>query len=173
MQNKEYKIMGIDPGYDRCGVAIIFSSGPGLERYHKSFYIQTSSKEPYLKRLEKILKEIESFIKEEKPDFLAIEDLFFNSNQKTAIKVAQVKGAIVALALQNKIPVFEYTPLEVKQASAGSGRADKKAVHKLLKQILKLDDNIKMDDELDAIACALTLSVNELKTYSLKRKKAL
>ncbi len=170
MQKKKYKIVGIDPGYDRCGVASIYSLGPGLEEYHKSFYIQTSSKEAYLDRLKEILNVVGNFLDTEKPDFLAIEDLFFNSNQKTAIKVAQVKGAIIALAVDRDIPVFEYTPLQVKLATTGSGRADKKSVHKLLKQLLKLDDSIKMDDELDAIACALTLSVNELKSFKLQSK---
>ena len=90
-----------------------------------------------------------------KPDFMAIEELFFNSNQKTAINVAQARGVILLAAMNRGIRIFEYTPLQVKQAVAGYGRADKKQVQQMVKLLLGLKEVPKPDDTADAVAIAI------------------
>ncbi|MBQ4145485.1 MAG: crossover junction endodeoxyribonuclease RuvC, partial [Clostridia bacterium] len=90
-----------------------------------------------------------------KPEFMAIEELFFNSNQKTAINVAQARGVLLLAALQNGVEVYEYTPLQVKQAVAGYGRADKNQVQQMVKVLLNLEKVPKPDDTADALAIAI------------------
>ena len=87
---------------------------------------------------------------------MAIEKLYFATNQKTAMQVAEVRGALIALATQHHLPVFEYTPMQVKSASAGWGRADKVAVARMLHALLKIEKEIRHDDEYDAIAIGVT-----------------
>src|SRR6185503_19526843 len=90
-------------------------------------------------------------IEKEKPEQVSIEKLYFATNQKTAMQVAEVRGALIALAAQNHLPVSEYTPMQVK-AALGYGRADKKQIAKMLHMLVKIDKPIKHDDEYDAIA---------------------
>ncbi len=152
-------IIGVDPGYDRCGVAVIDrSQGIGNEKLLFSTCIQTDKKQDFVDRLKAVLEEVNETLKKYKPDVLAIESVFFNTNQKTATKVAETKGAIMAAAIQNSTKILELTPLQIKLAITNSGRADKKAIYQMLQKLIQIEKQIKLDDEYDAIACALTAS---------------
>lgn len=106
-------------------------------------------------RFKSIHDDLNTIIERTKPEFLAIEELFFNSNQKTAINVAQARGVLLLSALNHGISVHEYTPLQVKQAVVGYGRAEKKQVQLLVKSILGLEKVPKPDDTADALAIAV------------------
>ena len=101
-------------------------------------------------------KGLKKIIKDSKPDIMAIEKLFFTANQKTALKVAEARGVALLLAAENDLKVFEFTPLEVKMAMTGYGRAEKDQVRKMVLAMLKISGGKKLDDEIDAIAIALT-----------------
>ncbi len=153
-------IVGIDPGYDRCGVAVIdASAGVGNEELLFSTCIETNKQDDYYNRLEKVGTEVSEILKRYNVDIFAIESLFFNKNQKTATKISELKGILLFLAQKQKLNIFEYTPLQIKMAITGMGRADKRAVYELLPKLIKINKKIKLDDEFDAIACALTASV--------------
>ena len=98
---------------------------------------------------------LQSLIDEYKPDAISVEELFFNNNQKTAINVAQARGIILVVGCQNNIPTYEYTPLQVKQAVVGYGRADKMQVQKMVKSILNVEKLPKLDDTTDSMAAAI------------------
>ncbi len=152
------KIISIDPGYERLGVAIIeknIDTGSKEVLLH-SDCIQTSAKLPFSERLRLLGTEVEGLIKKYKPHSLAIEKLYFQNNQKTAMHVAQTIGAIIYIAKSHGLEVFEYTPLQIKSACAGSGRANKKQIMVMLPHLIKIKKEIKYDDEYDAIAVGLT-----------------
>ena len=115
----------------------------------------TEAKQSFPLRLEKIYEELSQIIEEYKPDAMSIEELFFNNNAKTAINVAQARGVILITARINKIPTYEYTPLQVKQAVTGYGRADKIQVQKMVKTILGVEKLPKLDDTTDSMAAAI------------------
>lgn len=147
-------IFGIDPGY-----AIV---GCGIVRYERNNFsllgygaVTTDKDMPFNKRLKKIHDGITELIEKFKPDAISIERLYFNTNQKTAIDVAQARGVIVLAAEQAGIPVFEYTPLQVKQSIVGYGRAEKQQVQEMTKVFLHLDKIPKPDDAADALALAI------------------
>ena len=117
--------------------------------------ILTEAKESFPLRLEKIYNDLTQIIEEYKPEAMSIEELFFNNNAKTAINVAQARGVILITARIHKIPTYEYTPLQVKQAVTGYGRADKIQVQKMVKSILKVDKLPKLDDTTDSMAAAI------------------
>ncbi len=154
------RILGIDPGFDRLGVCILDKEGP-KETLVFSTCITTSKKESFEKRLTLIGKGLEEIILRYKPDELAIETLFFTNNQKTIITVAEVRGICIYLAHKNGAALFEYSPPQIKLAIAGHGKASKEdiaiMVPKILKQPLLINT---LDDEIDAIAIALTHSAN-------------
>ena len=106
-------------------------------------------------RLEKIYRDLEQIIKEYKPDAMSIEELFFNNNAKTAINVAQARGVILVTARINQIATYEYTPLQIKQAVTGYGRADKMQVQKMVQSILKIEKIPKLDDITDSMAIGI------------------
>lgn len=106
-------------------------------------------------RLEKIYRDLEQIIKEYKPDAMSIEELFFNNNAKTAINVAQARGVILVAARINQIATYEYTPLQIKQAVTGYGRADKMQVQRMVKMILHTEKLPKLDDITDSMAIAI------------------
>lgn len=148
-------IIGIDPGFGRIGYGII--------DYTKNQYkileygcITTPENSYFPKRLNKIEEDLESIISRyEKIDFASIEDLYFNTNTTTAIKVAQARGVILNTLSKHDIDIFEYTPIQAKQAIAGYGRADKHQVMECLKKFLKLGNMPKLDDTADALALAI------------------
>ncbi len=148
------RILGIDPGYAIVGTGIVEYEGNKFKVIDYGA-ITTNANEDMFDRLKKIYDEIELLIKEFKPDALAIEELFFNSNQKTAINVAQARGVLILAAKNYDVPIFEYTPLQVKQAVVGYGRAEKVQVQQMTKAILNLEKIPKPDDTADALALTI------------------
>lgn len=106
-------------------------------------------------RLTKIFDDISMIIDEFKPEAISVEELFFNQNVKTAINVAQARGVILIVGCKKNVPTFEYTPLQVKQAVTGYGRADKVQVQKMVKSILNVDKLPKLDDITDSMAIGI------------------
>lgn len=151
------RIIGIDPGYERLGIAII-EKGTGKETLVHSECFQTDASLPFHERLHKVGKRIEALIAEHSPEHLALENIFFNSNQKTAMDVAAVRGVLLYIGNSLGLKTFEYTPPQIKSAVGGSGRADKKAVASMIHNLIDINKKIRLDDEYDAIAVALTHS---------------
>lgn len=149
------RVLAIDPGYGRCGVAIV-EKNFGKEILLYSTCIETSAKSNFPERLAIIVDTCVRLMKKHAPDCVALEKLFFTKNQKTAMHVAEVRGALISAASNAGLKVFEYTPGEVKSAAAGSGGADKKAVATMLRALVKIEKQIEHDDEYDAIAIAIT-----------------
>ena len=148
------RILGIDPGYAIIGYGIIDFFGG---KYKTLIYgaITTSSDTPFTKRLEFIYDELELIIAKTKPQVAAIERLYFQNNQKTAIDVAQARGVIMLALQKSKLPVFEYTPLQIKTALTGYGRAKKPQMMEIVRRHLGLKEVPKPDDTADALAVAL------------------
>ncbi|MBQ6864271.1 MAG: crossover junction endodeoxyribonuclease RuvC [Clostridia bacterium] len=147
-------ILGIDPGY-----AIV---GWGIVRYESNHFktldygaVTTPAGMHFSDRLEKIFDGIDYLLDTYKPDAMSIEKLFFNTNQKTAIDVAQARGVILLAAKKAGVDIFEYTPLQVKQSVVGYGRAEKKQVQEMTRIILNLNAVPKPDDTADALALAI------------------
>jgi crossover junction endodeoxyribonuclease RuvC len=151
----EMRIIGVDPGIARCGFAVLDYKA---SKFNVLIYgcIETSSKKEVPKRLSEIYKEISSLIKTYSPDVLSIEELFFNTNAKTAFVVGQARGVIILAASENEIPVSIYTPLQVKMSLTGYGRAEKNQMGKMVKILLNLKEIPKLDDTTDALAVAIT-----------------
>lgn len=149
------RVLAIDPGYGRCGVALL-EKVDGKAVWIYSDCIETAREDAFPERLAAVASACALLIKEHAPDALAMERLFFNTNQKTALHVAEVRGAILHAAAQAELPSFEYTPGQVKSATTGYGKADKKQVTSMLHMLLKIDKTIKHDDEYDAIAVGIT-----------------
>lgn len=147
------RVIAIDPGFGRCGVALLEKSG--REHLLYSDCIETSSTAAFPMRLASVADEVARLVKKHAPDALAMESLFVTKNQKTAMHVAEVRGAIIYVAESAGIPVFEYTPGQVKSA-LGYGKADKQQVIKMIHALIKIDKSIEHDDEYDAIAVGLT-----------------
>lgn len=148
-------ILGIDPGYAIVGFGV-------LEFVKNEFRvlgfgaITTSPDTPFGERLKIIYDDMNEIINTYKPDCLAIEKLFFNTNQKTVIDVAQARGVTILPAVQHQIPIYEYTPLQVKMSVTGFGRAEKKQVQEMTRRTLSLKEVPKPDDTADALAIAIT-----------------
>lgn len=147
-------VMGIDPGY-----AIV---GWGAISYNANAYktlgfgaVTTDSDMEFNKRLQVIYDQVYSLLERCKPDAMSIERLYFTTNQKTAIMVAEARGVILLAAQKQNIPVFEYTPLQVKTAVTGYGKAKKPQVMEMTRRLLKLDEVPKPDDTADSLAIAI------------------
>ncbi len=147
-------IIGIDPGYAIVGIGVVEYAGNKFRTLEYNA-ITTPAGMHTVERLKKIYSETTAYIDRYKPDAVAIEELFFNSNQKTAINVAQARGALLVAAANRNVPVFEYTPLQVKQAVTGYGRADKKQIQQMVKMLLGLNAIPKPDDAADGLALAI------------------
>lgn len=147
-------ILGIDPGLAIVGWGIIEYNG---NKFRTSDYgaILTPAGMQTEKRLSVIYDELTAIIKKYSPDAMAVEELFFNTNQTTGIRVGEARGVILLCAVQNGVPVYEYTPLQVKQAVVGYGRADKKQVISMVTRLLNLRESPKPDDTADALAIAI------------------
>lgn len=143
-------ILGIDPGYGRLGWGVIEG-----EIMIASGCIETKPAAEE-KRLEQLFIQLNQLFKQHQPEAVAVEKLFWFKNQTTVFGVAQSRGAVLLAAAQNKLPVFSYTPLQIKQAVTGYGRADKNQVQQMVKSILKLKTIPRPDDAADALAVALT-----------------
>ena len=147
-------ILGIDPGYAIVGWGVVeYNNG----RFRTLGYgsIQTPAGMPTVERLERIYIGMNELIKKYKPDEMAVEELFFNTNSKTAIVVAEARGIILLSAKVNGVNISEYTPLQVKQAVVGYGRAEKKQVITMVTSLLNLPAPPKPDDTADALAIAV------------------
>jgi crossover junction endodeoxyribonuclease RuvC len=149
------KILGIDPGTGILGFGVIEKKSSKLSMLDAGV-IRTPSKQSDGERLKIIYDELAGIIKQNKPDVMAVEKLFFAQNVTTAMSVSQARGAVMLCGIQNGLSVFEYTPLQIKQSITGYGRADKNQIQQMVKNILKLDDIPKPDDCADALACAIT-----------------
>ena len=147
-------ILGADPGYAILGWGVIEYSA---SRYRLVGYgaIETGKDEPMPERLKQIYAALTEIIERYRPDVCAVEELFFNSNQKTAIKVGEARGAAVLACANAGLAVYEYTPLQIKQALTGYGRADKHQIQEMVRQILGLERAPKPDDAADAVAAAI------------------
>ena len=148
------RILGIDPGFAITGYSVIDYSGNKFKLI-TSGAILTEAHTSFPLRLEKIYNDLNRIIEEFKPECMAIEELFFNNNAKTAINVAQARGVILVTAKLNNLPIYEYTPLQVKQAVVGYGRADKMQVQRMVKMILNEEKLPKLDDTTDSMAMAI------------------
>lgn len=147
-------VLGIDPGY-----AIV---GYGVVQYHQNRFtpiaygaVTTKAGVEFSARLDTIYQDVAEIMRRYRPEALAIEKLFFNTNTTTAIDVAQARGVILLAAHQNGIPVYEYTPPQVKQAVTGYGKAEKKQIQELTRRLLRLEKVPKPDDTADALAMAI------------------
>jgi crossover junction endodeoxyribonuclease RuvC len=150
------KVLAIDPGYERLGIAVIEKENHGKEKLIFSQCFQTKATFLFPERLRQIGEEIKKIILEYKPEFFAIEKLFFNTNQKTAMLVSESYGAILQIAAQNGLEIREFTPPEIKVATTGSGKADKRQIISMIPKLIEIKKEIKHDDEYDAIAVGLT-----------------
>lgn len=148
------RILGIDPGFAIVGFGVIES-----ERNQQSLIrcgvITTPAHTQLSYRLNSIYMDLRDIIERFQPDAIAVEELFFNTNITTGISVAQARGVILLACYQSGVPVFEYTPLQVKQAVVGYGKAEKKQVMDMVKRILHLQEIPRPDDAADAVAIAL------------------
>jgi len=162
------RVLAVDPGYEKMGVAI-------LEKHNSkeillfSECFKTDRKLPANERLCALGKEIEKVIESYKPEALAIEKLFFTENQKTVMRVSEARGVIIYEATRAGLSVFEYTPLEVKVAITSYGRSEKNQIKFMVEKLVKVNKKIKEDDEYDAIALGLTYFAREKYTISPQR----
>lgn len=150
------RILAIDPGFERVGIAIIEKSFLNKDLLVYSNCFKTSAKIPFPERLKNIGQEIEGIIKKYKPQSLAIEKLYFTTNQKTVMGVSEARGVMLYCAAKNNLNVYEYTPPQIKVAVTGWGKASKEMIMSMVPKLIKVDQGVKSDDELDAIAIGLT-----------------
>jgi crossover junction endodeoxyribonuclease RuvC len=148
-------ILGIDPGIARTGWGIIEKSKSHKLQVISYGCIETAAGLPIERRLQTIREELIRIIKKYKPEVLGIEELFFNTNAKTALIVGQARGVVIVTAAELGLEVFSYTPLQVKAAVTGYGRAEKAQMGKMVKMLLNLPEIPKPDDTTDALAIAI------------------
>lgn len=154
-------ILGIDPGYDRLGLAVIEKPTKGKELLIYSGCLQTSAKSAIYDRLLAVGTEVARTIEKFSPDALAIENLFITKNQKTAMRVSEARGIIIYEAVKRGLPIHEYSPMEIKVAVTGDGTSDKERMMKMVRLLIAMPDSTAkapLDDEFDAIAVALAHS---------------
>jgi len=164
------KIIAIDPGYERLGIAIL-EKETGKETLVFSECFKTLATEKHEERLRQIGEKIEKTIKEYKPEAMSIETLFFQTNAKTAMKVSEARGVILYTAAKNKLKIAEFTPLQIKVAVTGYGKSDKEQVIAMIPRLVKTEKVIKHDDEYDAIACGLTFFASTNKYTNIRMKR--
>ena len=151
------KILGIDPGFERVGIAILEKNKRAeKEKVIFSECFKTSSKLSFSQRLNLIGLEVKKIIKKYKPEILSVETLFLNTNQKTAMQVSEVRGVVLYEASLARLEVFEASPPQIKIATTGYGKANKEQIMKMVKILVEIDNYKTSDDELDAVAIALT-----------------
>ena len=148
------KILGVDPGYAIVGYGVVEYKNNKFKPLDYGA-VTTSAGMDFADRLEIIYSGMDEIIKRNRPEALSIEKLFFNTNTTTAIDVAQARGVILLAAKQNNLPIYEYTPLQVKQAVTGYGRAEKRQMMELTRILLGLNKSPKPDDTADALAMAI------------------
>ncbi|MEK7502903.1 MAG: crossover junction endodeoxyribonuclease RuvC [Patescibacteria group bacterium] len=149
------KILGIDPGIERLGWGVLAKNSGQIERINSGVK-KTLKTQKQSERLFEIQNFLDELILTEKPDMVSVEKLFFAKNAKTALVISEVRGVILATAQKHKMPISEFTPLQVKMAVCGYGKATKEDVAKMLKLSIVLPQKNILDDETDALAIALT-----------------
>ena len=155
------RILGIDPGYDRLGWAILAVPRTAPKKLLAAGLITTNKEQTFYKRLQTIDHDLSQVIAKYQPNLAAMESLFFQNNQKTAFQVAEARGVIKSCLFRAALPLVEYTPLQVKVGVTGHGQATKDAVAKMVRLEFSLSTKTKIiDDTLDAIAIALTHSAS-------------
>ena len=150
------RILSIDPGFERVGIAIIEKTFLKKDLLIYSNCFKTTTKISLNERIKNIGSEVEKIIKKYKPQALAIEKLYFTTNQKTVMGVAEARGVIIYAATKNNLPIYEYTPPQIKVAVTGYGKASKQMVMSMVPKLIDIKSNINSDDEVDAIAIGLT-----------------
>ena len=164
--NKTLRVLGIDPGTAIVGWAILDECA-GCVTSIAYGHIATSPENSTAERLFEVVADLRQIIEKYKPHESAVEELFFFKNVKTVMKVSQARGSILLTLEENCVSISEYTPLQVKQALTGYGRADKRQIQLMVKNILKLKEIPKPDDTADAIAIALC-HINSRKMRGIK-----
>lgn len=154
------RIISIDPGYERIGIAIL-ENAPNKEEVLFSKCFKTSPKLSLSERFLLIGEEVKNIIEKYGPKALAIETLFFTTNQKTAMGVAGARGVIIYEGMRAGLKLYEYNPLQIKIAVTGYGKATKEQVIMMTKKLVSIDEKINSDDEIDAIAIGLTCLASE------------
>ncbi|TSC55774.1 MAG: crossover junction endodeoxyribonuclease RuvC [Parcubacteria group bacterium Greene0416_79] len=155
------RVLAIDPGYQRLGIAVLEKLLKQKETLIFSSCMTTERNMPHANRLARVASGIRSLIETHKPEALAIEKLFLATNQKTAMAVAEARGAILAEAARAGLAVYEYTPLQIKMAVTGYGRSDKRQITEMVKRLIAVPPGRRLDDEYDAIAVGLTCLASE------------
>lgn len=150
------RVLGIDPGYDRMGIAVVEKLSGKKEDVLFSMCATTNSRDDFATRLLSVCRDVERTIDEWGPDTISIETLLVTKNQKTAMRVSEVRGAVLYLAAKRNIPVYEYSPVEIKSSVAGHGKADKADIDKMVRLLVSFQKPEVLDDEMDAVAVALT-----------------
>lgn len=153
------RILGIDPGTGILGFGIIDVEANDLTLVDAGV-IKTPVHQADSDRLETIFNELTEIISESKPTVMAVEKLFFAQNVTTAMSVSQARGVVLLLGKQHKMELHEYTPQQIKQALTGYGKAEKAQIQEMVRTVLKLKAVPKPDDAADALACAITCSMN-------------
>ncbi len=162
------RILAIDPGFDRIGVAVLEKKN-GREVVLHSSCIMTDRSTTFPIRLLSIEKSLEYVIREHHPTACAIEKLFLTTNQTTVMRVAEARGVIVVTAARHNLPVYDLTPLEIKMAVTGYGKADKSQVNMMVRKTVIIEKENMLDDEMDAIAIGVTaLAIFGKTTYPQK-----
>lgn len=149
------RVLAFDPGFERLGIAVVEKQN-GKEVLIASHCVRTDAKLPFPTRLRQLGEAVETYIEEWKPTVAALENLYFENNAKTAMNVAAVRGMLTYIAAARGLPVYEYTPLQVKVAITGYGKSDKAAVAHMVGRLVRLEEKKRLDDEMDAIAIGLT-----------------
>ena len=155
------RILGIDPGYGRLGIAVIDAEKGKKEILVHSECFETSSKTEHGERLRLIKEKVKEVIETYSPGLVGIESLLFSTNKKTAIAVAEARGAILSEIAAHSIKIKEYNPGSIKIAVTGHGKSDKEQVKKMIEIIVGRKFTKTLDDECDAIAVALTVAATE------------
>lgn len=160
------RVLGVDPGTATTGWAVL-EENKGCVTAVAFGHISTSPQHTEADRLKEVADDLRAIIRKYKPQESAVEDIFFFKNVKTAVKVSQSRGAMLLTLEQESVRIFSYTPLQVKQALTGYGRAEKKQIQLMVKNILKLKTIPKPDDTADAIAIALChINSRKMKSYN-------
>ncbi|MEK7552883.1 MAG: crossover junction endodeoxyribonuclease RuvC [Patescibacteria group bacterium] len=149
------KVIGIDPGYERLGLAIIEHDHGRPDQLLYSTCLTTAAGQPFPVRLYQLANQLEKILLEYRPEILVLEKIFFTSNQKTAVAVAEVRGVVTYLAQKHGLAILDLTPLEVKMTITGYGRADKNQMKNMIVRLLGVTQSIQYDDETDAMAIAV------------------
>ena len=160
------RILGIDPGTGICGFGVVDFIRHKQPQMVTAGVVTTPAHTPLADRLLDIYDSLTQIIDETHPDEVSIEKLYFNQNITTGITVAEARGVVILVARQHDIPIYEYTPLQIKQTLTGYGRAKKKDMQEAVRQYLNMREIVKPDDAADALAAAITHALMTRATYN-------